>query len=211
MSRTIPRLHLISDRSLCPLERFPEVAARAVAGGVDAVHLRERDLPGGVLAEAARRVRERIGGAALFVNERVDVALAVGARGVQLGEQSLRPSEARAIAGDRLLIGRSVHDVDGALAAARDGADFVLAGHVYPTRSKPGLAPRGVAFVAEVVRACPMPVVAIGGVTPERVAEVLAAGAWGVAVISGILAADDPAAAAAAYRRAMEEFERYGS
>lgn len=204
MTRSVPRLHLIGDRTLCPLGRFADVARSAVAGGVDAVHLREKDLAGATLVEAARELRRALGdGALVFVNERVDVALAAGADGVQLPEAGLRPRDARAVAGDRLLIGRSVHDASGAERAADEGADFVLAGHVYDTRSKPGQAPRGPSLVREIARSCPVPVIAVGGITPARVAEVLAAGAWGVAVISGVLGADDPQAAARAYREAL--------
>lgn len=204
MSRQVPRLHLISDRTLCPLDRFPAVARLAIEGGVDAVHLREKDLTGGPLAEAARRLRRGIGrGAALIVNERVDVALVVGADGVQLGEEALTPLDVRALCGDEMLIGRSVHDAAGAERAMVEGADFVLAGHVYHTPSKAGMIPRGVEFIADVVESCRLPVIAIGGVTPERVPEVLQAGAYGVAVVSGILSASDPREAARAYRAAL--------
>lgn len=204
----MPRLHLIGDRTLCPLGRYAETARHAVDGGVDAVHLREKDLAGGTLVEAARELRRALAGRALvIVNERVDVALVSGADGVQLPEAGMRPRDARAVAGRRLLIGRSVHDAAGAERAADAGADYVLAGHVYQTRSKPGQAPRGPAFVREIARACPLPVIAVGGITPDRVAEVLDAGAYGVAITSGILAADDPEAAARDYREALEGWD----
>lgn len=199
------RLHLISDRALCPLERLPEVAALAVRGGVDTVHLRAKDLPGGTLLELACRLREAIGGrAALLVNERVDVALLAGADGVQLGESGLPVEGARRLLGGRL-IGRSVHDRAGAWEAGKQGADFLLAGHVFETGSKAGEPGRGLTFVGEIACLTRLPVVAIGGITPERVAPVLRAGAWGVAVLSGILAAADAEAAARSYREAIEE------
>jgi len=204
MSRTVPRLHLISDRRHCPLDRFPEVARAAVLAGFDAVHLREKDLPAAEGIEAARALNRAIGDeAGLLINDRVDVALIVGAAGVQLGETSLSPRDVRALAGQSLLIGRSVHDVEGAERAAVEGADFVIAGHVYATGSKPGQPPRGLDFLAAIVAATPLPVIAVGGITPDRVPEVIAAGAHGVAVISGVLAADDPGEAAAAYHRAL--------
>lgn len=208
MTVPVPRLHLISDRALCPLARFPHVARRAVEAGVDAVHLREKDLPGGALLEAARGLARALGNdATLIINERVDVALVVAAGGVQLGEAAMSPRDARALLGARVLIGRSVHDAAGAERAAVEGADFVLAGHVYPTRSKPGQPPRGPDFIREIVAAAQRPVIAIGGITPERVPEVLQAGAHGVAVISGILGAEDPAAAARAFAEALERRE----
>lgn len=204
MSRAVPRLHLISARRLCPLARFPLVAHAAVEAGFDAVHLREKDLPSAALLEAARALNRSLGSrATLFINDRVDIALIASAGGVQLGEQSLSPRDVRALTGASLLIGRSIHDVAGAEQAAMEGADFVIAGHVYPTESKPDQPPRGVAFLREVVRACPLPVIAIGGITPERVPEVIEAGAHGVALISGVLGAEDPRAAAQAIVHAL--------
>jgi thiamine-phosphate diphosphorylase len=200
---SIPRLHLISDRRLCDLSAFPAVAARAVGGGVDAVHLREKEITAGELLAADRGLRSLVSNAMMFINDRVDVALLSDANGVQLGESSVSVADVRALSGGRLLIGRSVHDVAGAQRAAEDGADFVIAGHVYETASKAGQAGRGSQFIASIVVACPLPVIAIGGITPERVAEVVAAGAHGVAVISGILKADDPVRAAARYAEAL--------
>jgi len=199
----IPRLHLISDRRLCDLRSFSSIAAHAAAAGVDAVHLREKQLAAGELLDAARTLRSGVGNAAIFVNDRIDVALLSDADGVQLGESSFSVADARSLSGGRLLIGRSVHDVEGARRAADDGADFVIAGHVYETASKAGQAGRGPQFIASIAAACPLPIIAIGGITPERIAEVLAAGAHGVAVISGILYADDPGSAAALYAAAL--------
>jgi thiamine-phosphate diphosphorylase len=199
----IPRLHLISDRQQCDLRAFSTVAARAVAGGADAVHLREKAIAAGELLAAARGLRSAIGDAAMFINDRVDVALLSDANGVQLGESGLSVADARTLGGGRLLIGRSVHDVAGARGAADDGADFVIAGHVFETASKAGQAARGPRFIASIAAACSLPIIAIGGITPERVEEVIAAGAYGVAVISGVLNADDPACAAARYAEAL--------
>ena len=212
MNRRIPRLHLISDRRLWPLDRFPELACLVVDAGVDAIHLREKELPGGPLAEAARALRHAIGHRALlFVNERVDVALVAGADGVHLPETGLSPREVREIAGSRLMIGRSVHDLEGAQRAAAEGADFVIAGNVYETDSKPGQTGRGVEFVHRLAERCPLPVIAIGGITPERVPEVLRAGAWGVAVLSGILGDAQPTEAARRYREALDKVTGSGA
>lgn len=206
MNRSVPRLHLISDRSICPVERFPEIARQAVEAGFDAVHLREKDLPGQELLEAARRLRQTIGDdARMLINERLDVALMSGADGVQMGERALSPLDIRALCGDTILIGRSVHDEAGAERAASEEADFVIAGHVFPTRSKPGQQARGLPFITRVAEAGGLPVIAIGGITPGRVPEVIRAGAYGVAVISGIPAAPDTHAVARAYRLALDE------
>jgi len=201
---SIPRLHLISDSRLCDLNRFVEIASQAVEAGVDAVHLREKALPAGELLHVAGTLREHLGDLAwIIINDRVDVAMIARVDGVELGETGLPVAEVRRLAGATLAIGRAVHDVGGAIAAVRDGADFVISGHVYDTASKPGQAPRGPEFIAEIVANCSLPVIAIGGITPERVPEVLQAGAHGVAVLSGILAADDPARAAREYAQAL--------
>ena len=205
MTHTIPRLHLISDRALCPLDHFVSVAAAVVAAGVHAVHLRERDLPAGDLLDLARRLRSGVGDrAAVIVNDRLDVALVARADGVQLPERGLSVRDARSIVGDRLLVGCSVHDAGGAARAAAEGADYVLAGNVYASRSKPGMAGRGPGFIADVAATARLPVIALGGVTAERVPEVMAAGAAGIAVISAILAARDPSVAAADLRNAVD-------
>lgn len=201
----IPRLHLISNRSVCPLERFPAVAELAVDGGVDAIHLREKELSAGATLTAACEIRDKLEGRArLFINDRVDVAMISNAGGVQLGESSLPVQAVRQIVGKNVQIGRSVHDLDGAKRAAAVGADFIIAGHVFETASKFGQPGRGLSFLAKIVEICSIPVIAIGGITPERVPDVIAAGAHGVAVISGILSSTDPAEAAKRYRVALE-------
>ena len=119
-----------------------------------------------------------------------DVALIVGAEGVQLGERGLPVGEVRSLVGPGCLIGRSVHDVRGALAAAQDGADYVVAGHIFATGSKPGIPGRGLEWLRSITEAAPVPTIAIGGITEGNVEAVLAAGAYGVAT-SSILAASD--------------------
>lgn len=194
-----PRLMLVTDRRLCPRERLPELVAELVRQGVDAVQLREKDLPGRALLDLAHALRAVTRGTALlFINGRTDVALAVGADGVQLGE------EARERAGAELLIGRSVHSAEGALAAERDGADLLVLGTVYPSRSHPGGAAGGPALVEQVCSRVHLPVIGIGGITASNAAEVIRCGAAGVAVISALLAAPEPARAAAALRRAID-------
>lgn len=200
-----PRLMLVTDRRLCPPERLPALVARVVAHGVDAVQLREKDLPPDALLALARALREATAGRALlFVNGDVEVALAAGADGVQLGETAMTAKEARRRAGERLLIGRSVHDVARAVAAERDGADLLIAGTVYPSRSHPGGDTGGPDLIRRITAAVHVPVLGIGGITQENAAAVIAAGAVGVAVISAILAAPDPARAAAELRAAVD-------
>jgi thiamine-phosphate pyrophosphorylase len=176
-----------------------------VAGGVDVVQVRAPAATARELLDLTLAVRGRIGRRArLVVNDRVDVALAAGADGVHLGERSLPPELARRLLGAGGYVGASVHSAGAALAAERGGADSVTFGHVFGTASHPDLPPRGLAGLREVAGAVRLPVIAIGGIDAGRVPAVLAHGAAGVAVISAILGAADPAEAARALRRALD-------
>jgi thiamine-phosphate diphosphorylase len=173
------------------------------------VQLREKDLPGGLLLKSAIDIREAIAGRALLiVNERVDVALAARSHGVQLGEEALPIGSVRQFAGSHVLIGRSVHSIESARQAVADGADFLVAGTMYATRSHPGAEPIGPSLVRNIARlqagtSNPLPVIGIGGITVENVGEVMGAGASGVAVITSILASADPKAEATRLKNAM--------
>jgi thiazole tautomerase (transcriptional regulator TenI) len=185
----VPRLHAVTTDEVVGRGDFLAVA-RAVmrAGGARvAVQLRASHLAVDrvlLLAVALAAAQEETG-AHLVVNDRVDVALAAGARGVQLTSQSMRVADARRIA-PALAIGASVHAVAEAREAERTGATWCVAGHVFETATHPGATPRGLAFVAEVVRAVSIPVIGIGGVRPELVPQLRAAGAYGIAAIRGI-------------------------
>jgi len=185
------------------------LAEAAVAGGVDAIQVR---LPGASperLGEAAAAVRERIGErAVLLVNGGTAGAVALAGRlgaGVHLPERvgEAAVAEARAVLGVGALVGRSVHAPEAAVASA--GADYLLAGHVYPSASHPGSPPLGVAGLAAIVAAAPCPVLAVGGIEADNVAAAIGAGAAGVAVIGAIVAAADPEAAARELRAALEQ------
>ncbi|MBY0275861.1 thiamine phosphate synthase [Candidatus Binatia bacterium] len=208
-----PPLYLITDRrrfaAAAPGEVFAADEWRAldaaIAAGPGAVQLREKDLDARALYARAERLRARCAaaGVRLLVNERADVALAAGAEGVHLPESGLTVAAARHLVGPAGVVGCSVHAT--AQLGERAAADFVLFGPVYDTPAKRAYGPpQGLARLAEVVRASAVPVVAVGGITPERVADVLHAGAAGVAVIGAILDAADPAAAVAAFRRELE-------
>lgn len=197
-----PRLLLVTDAQGTKLPLL-DLAREAAAGGVDAIYLRDVALAPEVLAGLVREIRQRTGdGVAILVNGGPEVALATGAW-LHLRERDMNPIEARAMLGPHVLIGKSVHSPK--IAAASSGADYVLAGHVYPSSSKPGLPPLGLDSLAAIAAAAPCPTLAIGGMTPERVADVVRAGAAGVAVIGAIAAAADPRAAAAALRSAIDQ------
>jgi thiamine-phosphate pyrophosphorylase len=202
---TALRLYLITDRSACARPLLDVVDA-CLAAGLRAVQLREKDLAVRDLLELAVRVRERTRrhGARLLVNDRADVALAVGADGVQRTHASLPVSALRAMGGGRLLIGASVHSLDQAREAEAQAADFLVFGPVYDTPSKRRYGPpKGLAALDRVAAAVRCPVLAVGGITPPRVPEVLEAGAAGVAVISAILGAPSPADATKAFVDAL--------
>jgi thiazole tautomerase (transcriptional regulator TenI) len=138
----------------------------------------------------------------VLVNDRVDVAITAPAHGVQLGVRSLPVGVVREIS-PGLLIGYSAHGAAECAGAERDGADFVFAGSIYPTESHPGARAGGLALLQNCVAACRMPVLAIGGVIPGRVAEVREAGAHGVAVIRAVWNAADPVQAAEQFAKLL--------
>ncbi len=192
---------LVTDRALAGGgERLVEAVAAAVEGGVNAVQLREKDLSASDLARLAAQLHEAIGRRALLiVNGNADVACGVPADGLHL------PADAPFARPDGVtLVGRSVHSVEAAVRAEQEGADYVIAGPIYETPSHRDVAAAGVRLVSAVVAAVSVPVIAIGGITAARVPDVLSAGAGGVAVISAILGAEPPAAAASALREALE-------
>lgn len=197
-------IHLITDRKRTRGDLLPAVSA-AMRGGVDAVQLREKSGPALRLLETAQALipPARGHGTLVCVNDRVDVALAAESDGVHLAAKSLPPEAARRLWSG--LLGVSVHSLDEARRVVEAGVDYVTFGHVYPTSSKPGMAPRGVRELARIVDALDVPVLAVGGVGAANAREVLATGASGVAVISTVLAARDPEYAARELRAAADE------
>lgn len=198
-------LQLITDRRAAKGGLVTAVEA-ALAGGVGSVQVRDKGASASEIfasvIEIARLVRA--GDARLLVNDRVDVALAARAHGVHLAAKSLPPHAARALLEPWQLLGVSVHSVEEAVVAGREGADYVTFGHVYPTWSHEGAPPRGADMLTAVVEAVDIPVLAIGGIDVTRVEEVLRTGCAGIAVISAILARDDPRRAAAELRAALD-------
>jgi thiamine-phosphate pyrophosphorylase len=178
----------------------------AVRGGVNMIQVRAPELERTDFFNLAAAVIETIGDDALVViDNRVDVALAVDAGGVQLGERGPAVKAARRVGGDDWLIGRSVHSLDGATKAEMDLADYLLLGTIYETTSHPGQLGVGIDLLNEVAASVQLPIIGIGGINPERAAAVVSAGARGVAVIGAILGSDDPERAAANLRTAIEK------
>jgi thiamine-phosphate pyrophosphorylase len=195
---------LVSDRRHLGERSFDSVALAAVAGHATSIQVREKDLPARELLSLVQSlVRQLPTSIPIIVNDRVDVALAAGAQGVQLGADSLPVSVARAIA-PNLLIGASVHGVAEAVRAETQGASFLIVGTMFETQSHPGKLPEGLTLLREIRSQVRIPLLGIGGITSANASSVMEAGADGVAVISEILTAEDPEAAARHLWRAVQ-------
>lgn len=206
MGLHIPCLCLVTDRKRFGNLPVEEVVAQSAAGGVNMVQLREKDMPAGELFDLCQRVRVITSGKALLiVNDRVDVAIACEADGVQLGEDALTVTAARQIAGDKLIIGRSVHSLEGAIEAQKAGADFLIAGTIFPSQSHPGSVPAGLQFLRALQQKIMIPCLAIGGVTRDNLASVVEAGAWGAAIVGAIGTSPRPKDAAKELRSILEK------
>lgn len=213
----LPRLHvLVPDPVLEDPDYRTRLGAVVEAGGVAmALQLRARRTSARRLHEVAEWLVERAGGGGghdratlqgptVIVNDRVDVALAVGAGGVHLREDSMPPRDARALVGPLVLLGRSVHSTEAAKAFGRE-VDYLILGAVHATKSHPGRAPLGVQALTSAVESSRAPVIAVGGITPERSAALAQTGAHGVAVLSNVWHATDPARAVERHLEALDE------
>lgn len=206
MRRSLPRLILVTDDRVV---EGPEFLARArealTAGGLGcALQLRAQRQGGARLWALARQLKDEadVSGSTLWINDRLDVALVVRAHGVQLGRRALSASAAKRLLGEDVWIGASVHSPLEAAEALTGGADLAVLGNIYETSSHPEREPLGVDAVRRAADGG-RSIVAIGGITPERAAEVMEAGACGVAVLGGVWLAGDTAAAVRLYRQAI--------
>ncbi|MGG6314143.1 thiamine phosphate synthase [Paenibacillus macerans] len=199
-----PELHMISAQRI-DISGLIRVA-EAVLPFVDYIHVRDRQSSAKELLETVRRLQQSgVPPEKIVVNDRLDVALAAGAAGVHLAGHSLPPADARPLV-PGMRMGCSVHSAEEAATAASQGADYCLFGHVYNSASKPGLPGRGLGLLAEAAQACPVPVLAIGGIRPDNAGDVIRSGAQGIAILSGLYHAanPNPAAQAEAYRAAIQ-------
>lgn len=197
------RLYLITDRKVST-KPLPEAVRLALEGGIRAIQLREKDLPVREFLALAKELRgiTKEFGAKLFINDRVDVAVAAQADGVHLGVQSMPPQAVRKVVGDEMLIGVSTHSREEAWSAETEGADFITFGPVYRTPSKDKYGnPVGLDTLINAIKHITIPVYAIGGIKSGNIYEILQHGAYGISMISGILAAPD-------IRKAAEETTR---
>ena len=203
--RAALRLYLLADAGLVPVDSLPNVVAAAIRGGVTAVQLRAKAATTLELLELARNLNAlcREGRVPFIVNDRVDVALAAEADGAHvghIGEEDLSPHDARRLLGPEAIVGVSVGTAQEAHMATSQGASYVSAGPMFATSTKSNAGPAaGEALLRSVRAATRLPLVVIGGITPQRSAALFAAGADGVCVGAAIVRSTDPEAAARAF------------
>jgi thiamine-phosphate pyrophosphorylase len=197
------RLFLITDQALSNRPLL-DVVSDACRAGVSLVQLREKTLDGKSLYALASALRgiTLMHGARLFINDRLDVALAVNADGVVLPETSFPVQVVKHI-NPMLLVGRSVHDLDGAIDAQRCGADFLIVGHIFKTASKPKQPPRGLHLLKDISTHIHIPIFAVGGITPANARQCVQNGAFGVAAISSLMQSADISETVRAFQDAI--------
>jgi len=187
-------LYLVTDPLLCGSRGVTETCRLALEAGVGALQLRDKEASTRELIHTALILQDlcRKHGALFIVNDRIDVALAVSADGVHLGQDDMPVALARKILGRDAVIGASARSPMEAESAWRDGADYIAANLVFPTDTKTDLGePLGLRAIAELKKAYPLPLIAIGGINPSNADSVRKAGADGIAVVSAIMAAED--------------------
>ena len=200
-------LYLVTDRALSLGRSTVEVVRAAIRGGVSCVQLREKGCSTREFVDEARLLKALLAGTGvpLFINDRLDVALAVGADGVHLGQNDLAIADARRLVGNRMIIGISAESVADAVRAEAEGADYIGASPVFTTPTKTDTAPPlGLDGLRAIRRAVQLPLVAIGGIDADNAAQVLRAGADGLAVVSAIVSAPCPRTAAAGLRQRIQ-------
>lgn len=163
------------------------------------VQLREKSLPASRVYDLALELKEALkcSSSPLLINDRVDIAMAIGADGVHLGQNGLPVGTVRRLVGHAMLIGVSAHSLEEALKAEEAGADYILFSPIFPTTCKPGAAPKGVAALIKILREVKIPVIPLGGINKHTLPEITRCGVTNAAVMSAILTADDPKQATA--------------
>jgi thiamine-phosphate diphosphorylase len=192
-----PTLYVVLDRAAARGRSLEDVLAAVIEGGCRMVQLRDKESPSGRVLPLAERLlaRARRAGVTFVVNDRVDLAVAVGADGVHLGQDDLPARLARPLLRPGMVLGVSTHDVAQAHAARDAGADYVAVGAMFATTTKPDFQLVGPGLLRKLRPDIRVPIVGIGGITHDNVADVIRAGADGVAVISAVCGAPDPAVA----------------
>lgn len=208
-AKSVGRLHVITDEVLQDRFTHVELAVAAAAGGADVIQYREkRHLPTRAMIDVAQTMQRQTASrdTLVLIDDRVDIAAAVGATAVHLGREDLPPEVARRILGPEACIGGTANSVEEAVRVAAQPVDYLGVGPVFGTTSKGDRAApmMGLERFAEICAAVDKPVIGIGSITVDRVAEVLAAGAYGVAILSAIVCQDDPQASCREFAAEIE-------
>jgi len=208
--KQIGKLHILTDIVLQNRFSHVELAKLAIRGGADTIQFRQKSGSTREMIQAAREVKQvcEESGVTFIVNDRLDVAIASGADGVHLGQDDFPIPLAREVLGKDCLIGGSAATKEEARICLSEGADYVGFGPVFPTTSKDDAGPvSGISILKEVVQSIPLPIIAIGGVSADNAADVMEAGAHGIAVISAVCCQEDPEEATRVLHRALNEAE----
>ncbi len=205
------RLYLVTDRRWLGGRELEDVVEEALQGGVTLLQLREKDISSRDYYDLAVKVKERTDKyrVPLIINDRLDIALAVGAAGVHLGLDDLPVPAARRILGEERIIGASAATVVEALRFEAEGADYLGVGAVFPTATKPGNEEVGFADLRRIKAAVRIPVAAVGGISAAHVDDVMATGVDGVAVVSAIMAQENIGAAARQLATLIDRYRGY--
>ena len=201
------RLYVIVDRAAAGSRDLADLAAAAIRGGADAIQLRDKMATGpDLLREAGRLLRvTRAAGVPLIINDRPDIARAVGADGAHLGQDDMELAAARTLVGRGMILGKSTHSLEQALAAEAEGADYIACGPMFATPTKPDYEQVGLDVIGRVQARVTVPVVCIGGIDAHTLPRARAAGAERVAVVRAVCAAPDPDAATRTLKRLLAQ------
>jgi thiamine-phosphate pyrophosphorylase len=187
------RLYAIVDTGYVQPERIKHVTEQLVVGGVDLIQLRSKKLPLDAIVELGKTIREIIpaGGPLFILNDYPKLVTGMGADGIHVGQDDLSVKDARSRAGEGVIVGKSTHALDQAIAAEKEGADYIGVGPIYTTPTKPDYAPVGPPLISQVRAAVRVPQFCIGGINVKTLPEVVAAGARRVVIVSALLQSDD--------------------
>jgi thiamine-phosphate diphosphorylase len=213
MRRRVRGIYVITDRYINPKHDHISIAMSAIKGGASVIQLRDKNATTRQLLEWAFKLREMTSGTKtlLIINDRVDVALACCADGIHVGDEDMPVALARKLVGENMLIGKSVDNVEQAVEAEMEGADYVSIGAIFPTSTKPDAAQAvGLDMLRAVKASVKIPVVAIGGINHENAQQVISAGADAIAVISAVVGSDEPVKAVEELVRIYEACKRNG-
>lgn len=199
------QLYLVTDEQT-PEEELLPIVEKAVLGGVTAVQLREKHSEGKIFFAKAIKLKQLLAkfDVPLIINDRVDIALAVNAEGIHIGQKDLPLVEVKKIIPNSMIVGVSVQTEEQALVAQKEGADYIGVGTVFPTTTKPDAITMSFATLRKIVQAIHIPAVAIGGISLENIHQLSNVGVSGISVVSAIMKADDPKSVAQMLRNSFK-------